>query len=275
MSEKEALQVRLQAADHRTNQYILSFASSQYPVTLNQANITFSEWLRRLRPVLSGGRDPAGDIDPQDLLRNVGTWLWRALLPDDAPTQEREALAQALHIGQTPLLLELPDTLAGLPWELLYNPEQSGERGSLARRRPLMRLCPSATPMASIEPPLRVLLLISSPPSLGEDSQVDVESERAAVEQATHGMREAGLLHLLVEDIVTPKRVQQLLMRFKPHIVHYIGHGGYYEKTGGVLLWEDERGDISSISDGRLADILRSRDIHAVILHACETGRSN
>ena len=271
----KAFQVRLQAADHRTGQYTLSFASSQYPVTLNQANITFSEWLRRLRPVLSGGRDPAGDIDPQDLLRNVGTWLWRALLPDDAPTQEREALAQALHIGQTPLLLELPDTLAGLPWELLYNPEQSGERGFLARCRPLMRLCPFATPMASIEPPLRVLLLISSPPSLGEDSRVDVESERAAVEQATHEIREAGLLHLLVEDIVTPKRVQQVLVRFKPHIVHYIGHGGYSDTSGGVLLWEDEQGNELELSDERLADLLRPRNLHAVVLHACQTGRSN
>jgi tetratricopeptide (TPR) repeat protein len=138
-----------------------------------------------------------------------------------------------------------------------------------------MRLIPSDTSVPTITPPLRVLLLISSPPSLKEDSRVDVESERAAVEQATREMREAGLLHLLVEDIVTPKRVQQVLMRFKPHIVHYIGHGGYYEKTGGVLLWEDERGDVLSISDVRLADILRPRDVYAVILHACETGKSN
>src|SRR5207245_1959411 len=99
-----------------------------------------------------------------------------------------------------------------------------------------------------VQPPLRVLFLISSPPSLKEDSRVDVESERAAVEQATREMREAGLLHLLVEDIVTPKRVQQILMRFKPHIVHYIGHGGYDDATGGVLLWEDEQGNVLPLS---------------------------
>src|SRR5439155_5074315 len=117
--------------------------------------------------------------------------------------------------------------------------------------RPLMRLVPSEISPSSITPPLRVLLLISSPLSLGENSRVDVESERAAVEQATREVREAGLLHLLVEDIVTPRRVQQALVRFKPHIVHYVGHGGYYEKTGGVLLWEDERGNVSPISNVR------------------------
>jgi tetratricopeptide (TPR) repeat protein len=219
--------------------------------------------------------DPAGDIDPQDLLRNVGTWLWKVLLPNGAPAQEREVLACLLRTGRTPLLLELPDILAGLPWELLYDPEQSGIRGFLARRRPLMRLCPSSTAMTPIEAPLRVLLLISSPPSLGEDSRVDVESERAAVEQAVYEMRATGFLHLLVEDIVTPKRVQQVLMRFRPHIVHYIGHGGYSDVSGGVLLWEDEQGNELELSASRLADMLSPRNVYAVVLHACQTGRSN
>src|SRR5437764_9501565 len=128
MSEKP-LQVSLEATDQRTGQYILTFDSSQYPVTLNpEASITFSEWLRRLRPVLSGGRDPAGDIDPQDLLRNVGIWLWQTLFPKNAPPQECETLAHLLRTGHTPLLLELPDIQAGLPWELLYDPEQPDEK---------------------------------------------------------------------------------------------------------------------------------------------------
>ena len=270
------LEVCLEATNQRPGYFTLTCNSAQYPLTLNpEANITFSDWLRRLRPMLAGRNDPSGEFTPEALLRDVGMWLWQALLPDSAPAQQRNALAQALRSERSPLLLTLPETLAGLPWELLCDPRQSGEKGFLAHRRPLMRFIHSDTPVQAISPPLRVLLLISSPPELGEDSRVDVESERAAVEQATREMREAGLLHLLVEDIVTPKRVQQVLMRFKPHIVHYVGHGGYYEKTGGVLLWEDERGNVSPISNVRFADILRPRNVSAVILHACETGRSN
>src|SRR5260370_28779916 len=139
MSEKP-LQVGLKVTNQRSGQYTLTYDSSQYSVTLNpEANFTFSDWLRRLRSVLAGQSDPAGSSDPQDLLRSVGMWLWQTLLPESAPLQEREALAHALRTGHTPLLLALPDTLAGLPWELLYDPQLSGDRGFLSHRRPLMR----------------------------------------------------------------------------------------------------------------------------------------
>src|SRR6266566_171099 len=277
---EQTLQVRLEAADHRPGQFTLTFNSSQYPVTLNPAaNVTFSDWLRRLYPVLMGKNDPAKELAPQALLRHVGTWLWQALLPDGAPAQERDMLAQALRTGRTPLLLTLPGALAGLPWELLCDPQQLAEQGFLARRRPLMRFHPSDTradtPVPSLPLPLRVLLLISSPPGLGENTRVDVESERAVVEQATRKAREDGQLYLHVEDIVTPQRVQDALIVFQPHIVHYIGHGEYKEQRGGVLLWEDEQGNELSITDERLAEILCPRNLHAVVLHACQTGKSN
>ena len=273
---EQPLRVSLEATDHRPGQFTLIFNSSQYSIMLNpETNVTFSEWLRRLQPVLTGQSDPAGEVAPQELLHNVGTWLWQALLPDGAPAQERDRLAQALRKGHTPLLLALPDALVGLPWELLCDPEPPAEQGFLARRRPFMRLVATDMSTAPVTPPLRVLLLISSPPGLGVDSRVDVESERAAVEQTIHEMREAGWLHLVVEDIVTPKRVQQALAHFKPHLLHYIGHGGVDEQAGGVLLWEDDQGNAFPLSAARLADILRPRNLHAVVLHACETGRSN
>src|SRR6266566_3970160 len=132
------LQVRLEVTDQHSGQCTLSFDSSQYSIRLNpEGSFTIRDWLRRLPPVLAGENDPAGSRDPQDLLRNVGTWLWQALLPESAPTQEREALAHALRTGHSPLLLALSDTLAGLPWELLYDPQLSGDRGFLAHRRPL------------------------------------------------------------------------------------------------------------------------------------------
>jgi hypothetical protein len=85
---KKPLQVRLEAVDHRPGQFTLTFNSSQYPLTLNpEANVTFSDWLRRLQSVLMGENDPAQELAPQALLHNVGTWLWQALLPDGAPAQ--------------------------------------------------------------------------------------------------------------------------------------------------------------------------------------------
>src|SRR5262249_51202080 len=70
-------------------------------------------------------------------------------------------------------------------------------------------------------------------------------------------------------------RVERLLDRFKPHIVHYIGHGEYDQTNSGILLWEDDQGNALPISAEQLASLLRSRDLHGVVLHSCETGRRN
>src|SRR5947209_14378464 len=273
---ENCLEVQLEAGKERVGQFMLTVeaGSAHYTVSLDpEGSFASSDALRRLGPVLAGRGDPAGQMAPLDLMRDVGVRLWQSLLPDTAPAQEREALSQALRNGLSSLLLTLPDALAALPWEVLCDPDVPGEQGFLARRRPLVRFVSSGLELAPLAPPLRVLLLISSPISLGEDSRVDVESERTAVEEATREAREAGWLHLLVEDIVTPRRVQEALMRFRPHILHYIGHGAYDEKVGGVLLWEDDAGKELPIAASRLADLLRPRGLRAVVLHACQTAR--
>ncbi len=112
----------------------------------------------------------------------------------------------------------------------------------MALRRPLVRLTPGGDEPTPIKPPLRVLLLIAAPPNADEGHRVDVESERAIVEAATREMREAGQLHLLVEEIATERQVRQTLLRFRPHVLHFVGYGGYREGTGGYVEWEDERG---------------------------------
>ena len=173
---------------------------------LPETDVTLGELRRRLRPVLIGGGDPSRLLTPLMLLREVGTRLWQALLPGAVPAEVREALARELCSDTTtPLLLALPPELAGLPWELLCDPQ--GDAGFLALRRPIVRLIPDGSNLSPLSPPLRVLLLISSPPGLDEWRLIDVESERAAIESATRKFREAGLLHLLIEDIVTSKRV--------------------------------------------------------------------
>ena len=133
-------------------------------------------------------------------------------------------------------------SLAALPWEMLCDPALSDDAGFLVRQRPLARLIAGNTNLPPLAPPLRVLLLISSPPGLNAYHLVDVESQRAAVESATRAFREAGLLHLQIEDIVTPRRVRPALLPFNPHIVHYIGHGSFGRGGGRILLWEDDQG---------------------------------
>jgi CHAT domain len=255
---------------------MLTSGNVSYPLDFRpETDVTLGDLLRRLPPILVGGKDPSGQLEPLDLLREIGTRLWQELLHETAPADARLALERQMRTGMTPVLLTLPRALGVLPWELLCDPEGEGSAGFLARQRPLVRLVAGGGELAPLAPPLRVLLLISSPPGLDERRRVDVESERAAVENATQAFREAGLLYLLVEDIVTPRRVQQDLLRFKPHIVQYIGHGGYEEDLGGFLEWEDDQGKPIYLFDIDFAGMLRPRGLRAVLLHGCETAMSS
>lgn len=261
----QTLTIHLEPVQGQPCQYLLSWGSIQYPLGLRPENShTFSELLRHLPDVLMGRDDSA-------FLRAIGERLWNALFPETAPQEARDGLIHALRAETTPVLLTVPEPLLRLPWELLYDPECPADTGFIARRRPLLRLISAGGQSVSLNPPLRVLVLISSPPELGEWSRVDVESERVAIEQATRESRESGWLHLLIEDIVTPERVHQTLIRFRPHIVHYIGHGGYERETGGVLLWENDAGERLPYAARKLAELLRPRNLQAVVLHACET----
>ncbi len=263
-------------AEERPGRFMLTSGNVSFPIDFRpEMDGTLGDLLRRVRTVLVGGSDPSGQLAPLALLREIGTRLWQSLLPDTAPPEARDELVRELRAGMTPLLLTFPQTLATLPWELLCDPGRPGSAGFLARQRPLVRLIAGGSDLPPLAPPLRVLLLISSPPGLEEWRRVDVESERAAVENATQAFREAGLLHLLVEDIVTPRRVQQDLLRFRPHIVQYVGHGGYEEDSGGFLEWEDDRGRSLPLLDTEFADLLRPRGLRVVLLHGCETARSN
>jgi tetratricopeptide (TPR) repeat protein len=253
--------------------YLLTSDLSSYQLELRPD--TLSDYLRRLRPVLVGGNDPSGSLTPPDLLREIGIRLWQALFPHATLTEARESLVNALRQHVTPLLLTFPPTLAELPWELLCDPEHEDDAAFLARQRPLARLVPGGRELPPLAPPLRVLLLISSPPGLREGQRLDVESERAAVEQATRAHRASGFLHLLVEDLVTIPRVQRALLSFKPHIVHFIGHGSFEEGTGGMLWWENEQGEPFPISETHLASLLRPRGLRAVVLHSCKTAKSS
>src|SRR5437879_639982 len=146
--QENCLEVRLEAEKQRVGQFMLTAdaVSAHYVVNLDpEGSFALSDALRRLGPVLAGRGDPAGQLAPLDLMREVGVRLWQGLLPDTAPAQEREALTQALRNGLSSLLLTLPDALAALPWELLCDPEVPGEQGFMARRPPLVRCLSSAS----------------------------------------------------------------------------------------------------------------------------------
>ncbi|GHO87709.1 tetratricopeptide repeat protein [Dictyobacter formicarum] len=242
-----------------------------YPIEFHGTQVVLYDLFRRVQAVFNDGIDPSGLLSPFDLFREAGVRLWQILISP----QEQITIAPLLRLDASPIGLFLPPALAAFPWELLYDPDHTDDTGFLARRRPILRLTPSDKDFAPMQLPLRVLVLISSPPDLEEKSRVDVESERAAVEHALQMGRQQGLVHLQVEDTVTEERVNQALSTFQPHILHYIGHGEYNDVQGGALLWEDATGRSRPIAAERVAGLLQEHALYAVVLHGCQTALGN
>src|SRR5438876_6232701 len=178
MSES-ILPIHIEVRDDLPGAFWLRCGTRVYPLEFHGTQVVLFNLVRRVQAVFDDGIDPSGLLSPFDLFREVGIRLWHLLAPQDEPT----TIASLLRLDTTPIGLFLPPALAAFPWELLYDPDQSDDAGFLACQRPLVRLAPSGKERAPITLPLRVLLLLSSPSDLEERSRVDVESERATVEQ--------------------------------------------------------------------------------------------
>src|SRR5918912_536384 len=90
------------AAEARPGRFMLTGGAISYPIERPVTDVALDDLLRRLSVVLVGGADPAGQLDPSALLREVGTRLWQVIVPDSAPAADREALAGELRKGGTP-----------------------------------------------------------------------------------------------------------------------------------------------------------------------------
>lgn len=110
----------------------------------------------------------------------------------------------------------------------------------------------------------RVLFLSANPSTL---SRLSIDEEQRAI---TQRLRQSGLadkLELRTEAAVRPTELPAALLRYKPRIVHFSGHGS----QSGELLLSTGDGEATPVSTEALQDLFRilSRDILCVVLNAC------
>ena len=122
-----------------------------------------------------------------------------------------------------------------------------------------------------IASPVRLLVVISNPPDLPENMKLDVVRERRLIKDALRPLIDEGKLAVKWEDEASIERIQDALINFKPHVIHYTGHGGFDEKNGGTLLLEDGKDRSMPTSGAVLAERLAGRDIRLIVLSGCQT----
>lgn len=161
--------------------------------------------------------------------------------------------------------------LVGLPWELFYRRE-TRRYLNLSKLTPVVRYLEVPIPFKKVpfQSPLRVLVAIANPSG---SEQLDLSAERNQIERSLDAMEDCEV------DIIEHASVQDLLDKLAEkdyHVLHYMGHGDFDERTGkGVLVMEDGENGKTLVSGQKLGMLLKDEPtMRLVFINACNTAKA-
>jgi hypothetical protein len=159
--------------------------------------------------------------------------------------------------------------LHALPWERLYLSDRR-EFLALSRKTPVVRgldVPRSVRPRAA--GPMWVLLVTAMPK---DQPHLDVERETGLIEDVTRGMANLTVVRL---QNASPAGLDRMLQTERPHVLHFIGHGGFDAVSGHGLILEDGNRGTCMLSGPLLAGLLRKcGSLQLVVLTGCRTGEA-
>ena len=186
----------------------------------------------------------------------------------DEASRQGAGLRVRLHLTKVP-------ALADLPWEFLYNASMNRFL-SLSVETPLVRFLelPERIRPLIVQPPLRVLMMISSP---SDYPQLDVKRESAKITEALGELEKHGLVTVERQEDATLAELQRRLRKNQYHIFHFVGHGGFdAQADDGLLIMEDQENRGRRVSAQFLGTILHDhRPLRLAVLNACEGARAS
>lgn len=186
----------------------------------------------------------------------------------DEASRQGNGLRVRLHLAKAP-------ALADLPWEFLYNAGLNRFLG-LSVSTPLVRYLdlPERVRPLAVTPPLRVLMMISSPTDY---PQLDVERESEKMTQALGDLEVRGLVTVERLEGATLSELQRRLRQGEYHIFHFVGHGAFdAQAEDGILLLEDQEERGRRVSAQFLGTLLHDhRPLRLAVLNACEGARAS
>lgn len=174
------------------------------------------------------------------------------------------------------IVLRLDDApdLTALPWEFLY--DSVGSRYlAHSDKTPVVRYIDVEETLQALRvtPPLRILVLISSP---SDRPSLAVEAEWAGLKAELLTLEQRGLAVLERMDQATVSMLERRLRHGERcHIFHFIGHGGVDATTNqGVLVFEDDEGRARPVGADALGMLLHDhRSLRLALLNACRSAR--
>lgn len=232
--------------------------------------------------VLKVGRTRAGVRrygSPQaEMARSFGAGLYEAVFAGEVRTTLRRAVDAAEREGKG-LRVRLRVTgggrLMNVPWEYMYSPGLSRFL-VLSVETPLVRYIdlPNRPTPLQVAGPLRILMVVSSPVDV---ERLDTGREVQQLRDATADLVGRGVVDIDVLEVATLQMLQRRLRVGTYHVLHFIGHGGFDERTDdGLLVFEDENERAHPVSGHDLGMLLHDHDtLRLVVLNACEGSRTS
>ena len=142
--------------------------------------------------------------------------------------------------------------------------------------RPVVRFLdvPQVPRPMTVDGPLRVLAIISSPVDLEE---LDVEAEWRRIRDALAPRIDGGLVALDRLPSATVGELGDWLRQHPTHVIHFVGHGDFDARLReGVIYFQDSHGKSSPVTSSILGPFVRDHDpLRMVVLNACRSARSD
>jgi CHAT domain len=209
--------------------------------------------------------------------KNFGAMLFAAVFSGEVAVCFRKSAEEARRKSQgLRIRLRLGDaSLADLPWEYLYSPTVN-RFTALSIQTPLVRYVDLPDPIGpiSVTPPIRALVMISSP---ADYPQLDVEGEWSRLNEALGDLVRSSQLVVDRLDNATLSALQRQLRQESYHIFHFIGHGEFDQAAQeGVLILKDDEGRGHRVGSQSLGMLLHDHSsLRVAILNACEGARTS
>jgi formylglycine-generating enzyme required for sulfatase activity len=232
---------------------------------------------RDIAPAKGNDRSRPNLAPRVDAAKKYGGALFDALFHGGLSSCFDRSLEQAVREGAgLRIRLRLTDVpeLADLPWEYLYD-GSSDRFFALSVTTPVVRYLelPEPPQPLTVRPPLRMLVMVSSP---SDHAKLNVEQEWRRLDEALGDLQQRRLLHLEPLQGATLPALQRRLRRGAVHVLHFIGHGDFDQRSQkGALILEDESGRGLPVSAEDLGVVLHDHAPRLVVLNACEGARSS
>ncbi len=180
----------------------------------------------------------------------------------DIVAQSQQGLRLRLRLADVP-------ELAAWPWEYLYDPVP-GVHLALSAHTPVVRYMDMLDPIRPlpVEPPLSVLVMISDP---SDQPRLAVENEWANITRALAELQSAGKVTVRRLDVATRDELRNALREGSYHILHFIGHGVFDQRTqDSILLLENEQGKSDPVTGDVFGTLLHDHTtLRLVVINAC------